>query len=84
MIGYKYSYAYAYAKVKLEKKMPDAVLMDIQMPEMDGFTETRHIRAVLGLNALPIIAMTAHALKGDKDWTTGWNRLFQQSAVVFD
>jgi two-component system sensor histidine kinase/response regulator len=40
----------------------DIVFMDLQMPEMDGFTATKLLRAKPGLRALPIIAMTAHAL----------------------
>jgi two-component system, sensor histidine kinase and response regulator len=43
----------------------DVVLMDIQMPEMDGLTATREIRKTKSAEELPIIAMTAHAVKGE-------------------
>ena len=49
-----------------EQIQPDIVLMDIQMPEMDGLEATRQIRASGKHRDLPIIAMTAHAFEDEK------------------
>lgn len=54
------------AMQKLEERKYNLVLMDIQMPEMDGYTAAQEIRATLGLTT-PVIAMTAHALAGEKE-----------------
>jgi CheY-like chemotaxis protein/HPt (histidine-containing phosphotransfer) domain-containing protein len=53
----------------IEKFSYDLILMDVQMPEMDGFEATAAIRAKEGNGGrhIPIIAMTAHAMKGDRE-----------------
>lgn len=46
--------------------LPDAILMDIQLPDMDGLAATRLIKADPLLQSIPVIAVTAFAMKGDE------------------
>jgi two-component system, cell cycle response regulator DivK len=53
------------AKATTEK--PDLILMDLSLPQMDGWTATRHIKATPELKDIKIIALTAHAMVGDRE-----------------
>ena len=54
------------ALAAVAKQRPDLILMDIQMPIMDGYEATRRIKADPALCAIPIIAITSYALSGDE------------------
>jgi CheY-like chemotaxis protein len=51
----------------IKEKKPDLVLMDVQLPGMDGLTATRILREDANLTGLLVVALTAHAMKGDED-----------------
>ena len=48
---------------------PDLILMDINMPDVDGYTLTARLRQNPRLNGVPIIALTANVMKGDRERT---------------
>ncbi len=50
-----------------EQEQPDAILMDMSLPIMDGWEATRQIRTRAQLQITPIIGLSAHAMSGDAD-----------------
>jgi two-component system, cell cycle response regulator DivK len=54
------------ALAAIAKQRPDLILMDVQMPIMDGYTVTRRIKADAALRSIPIIAVTSYALSGEE------------------
>lgn len=52
---------------KLEKGKIDLILMDINMPDMDGYTLTTKIKGIEKFSAIPIVAVTANVMRGDRE-----------------
>jgi CheY-like chemotaxis protein len=52
---------------KFQPRPPDLVLMDLQMPRMDGYTATRRLKDDPAFPAVPVVAVTAFAMVGDRD-----------------
>ena len=55
------------ALAAVARRRPDLILMDIQLPVMDGYEATRRIKANPDWNAIPIIVVTSYALGGDAE-----------------
>ena len=53
----------------LRTTRPDLILMDINMPDVDGYTLTSKLKTVPSIRQIPIIAITANAMRGDKEKT---------------
>jgi two-component system cell cycle response regulator DivK len=52
---------------KAKEENPDLILLDIYLPKMDGYEVTRTLKGDEDLQYIPIIALTAHAMKGDRE-----------------
>jgi CheY-like chemotaxis protein len=54
-------------KARLERSEIDLILLDMNLPEMDGWEVVRHLKADESTRSLPVIAVTAHAMLGDRE-----------------
>jgi len=52
---------------KAQAEKPNLILMDIQLPEMNGFEATRRIKSIADINHIPIVAVTSYAMEGDRE-----------------
>ena len=57
----------ALALTRSDTQRPDLILMDIHLPGMDGLSVVREMKSDQRTNRIPILALTAHAMRGDKD-----------------
>lgn len=51
----------------LERLVPDLIIMDLQLPDVDGLTLTRQLKGTPHMREIPIVAVTASAMKGDEE-----------------
>lgn len=55
------------AREALKSNVPDLILMDINMPDIDGYTLTSQIKANADLRSVPVVAITANVMRGDRE-----------------
>jgi CheY-like chemotaxis protein len=55
------------ALVSIERRQPDLILMDIQLPGQDGLSLTRQLKTDPAVRAIPVVALTARAMVGDRE-----------------
>lgn len=55
------------ALVCIRSRRPDLILMDVQLPGMDGLTLTRHLQSLPEAAGIPVVAVTSHAMVGDRE-----------------
>ncbi|MHB8590329.1 MAG: response regulator [Candidatus Dormibacteraceae bacterium] len=55
------------AIVSIDRRIPDLILMDIQLPGQDGLSLTRQLKADPAMKAVPVVALTARAMVGDRE-----------------
>ena len=55
------------AEVELDREKPNLILMDVQLPGRDGLTLTRQLKSDPATTRIPIVALTAHAMNGDRE-----------------
>ncbi|MDD1685869.1 response regulator [Methanoregula sp.] len=49
------------------REMPDLILLDIQLPVMDGYTTAQELRKIAKVRSIPIVALTSYAMAGDRE-----------------
>lgn len=59
----------AQAMELLSANKPDLILMDINMPDVDGYTLTQQIKAMPAFHSVPVLAITANVMRGDREKT---------------
>jgi two-component system, cell cycle response regulator DivK len=57
----------AEARLRIDEEPPGVILLDMDLPGTDGLTLVKELRARPGLERVPIVAVTAHAMRGDRD-----------------